>query len=260
MADEMAFRGGGFNPKPRPAAGPLAFVAVILFWQVASAWGWINPIFLPSPWSIALALAKMWQSGALVANLGASIYRIGLGWLFGSLCGLAVGLAMGLFSLARAVGLPMVSAFFPIPKIALLPLFILWLGIGESSKVVLIGLGVFFPTVISAYSGVDGVAKNLIRMGQSFNLTTASVIRKIVLPGALPSILAGFRVSSSIALLLVVSAEMVGAEQGIGAYVLTAGNLMQTDDLLAGIVVLSMLGLAIGAGLGAIERRFLHWR
>jgi ABC-type nitrate/sulfonate/bicarbonate transport system permease component len=104
------------------------------------------------------------------------------------------------------------------------------------------------------------VPRNLIRMGQSFNLPATDVLRKIVLPGALPGILAGFRITASIGLILLVSAEMIGAEHGIGAFILQAGNLMQTDQLLAGVVMLSVLGLLVGAGLNRLERRLLRWR
>ena len=142
----------------------------------------------------------------------------------------------------------------------MLPLFILWLGIGEASKVATIALGVFFPTVIATYSGIDNVPRNLIRMAQSFNLPWFSIVRKINLPGALPGILAGFRISASIALILLVSAEMIGAQYGIGQFILTAGNLMQTDQLLAGVVILSLLGLLIGTLLTRLERWVLRWR
>ena len=155
---------------------------------------------------------------------------------------------------------PIISALFPIPKIALLPLLILWLGIGEEPKIATIALGVFFSTAISVYSGVDAVPRNLIRMAQSFNVPFRTIVTKVIWPGALPSILAGFRITASIALLLVVSAEMIGAEFGIGAFVLQAGNLMQTDQLLAGMVILSLFGLAVGRLINWLETRLLHWR
>jgi NitT/TauT family transport system permease protein len=220
----------------------------------------LSPVFLPSPWSILLAFRDLAVSGELWRHLSASLLRIGAGWLLGTAAGLALGFAMGLFSLARSVGLPLVSALFPIPKIALLPLLILWLGIGEPSKVATIALGVFFPTVIATFSGVDGVPRNLIRMAQSFEMPFAAIVAKVVLPGALPAIIAGFRISASIALLLVVAAEMIGAQQGIGAFVLSAGNLMQTDQLMAGVATLSLLGLCIGTLLSALERWLLRWR
>jgi NitT/TauT family transport system permease protein len=215
---------------------------------------------MPSPLSVAKALVALWQDGTLVGHVTASLGRIVPGWLIGTAAGLAVGLAMGIFSAARAAGIPIVSALFPIPKIALLPLLILWFGIGEPSKIATIALGVFFPTTISAYTACDSVPRNLIRMGQSFGLPGRDIVAKILLPGAMPGILAGFRISASVALLLVVAAEMIGAQQGIGAFVLTAGSLMQTDQLLAGVVMLSLLGLLIAWGLGMLERAWLKWR
>src|SRR3546814_784694 len=131
---------------------------------------------------------------------------------------------------------------------------------GEPSKIATIALGVFFPTVVSAYSAVDNVPRNLIRMAQSFGLSTRMIVFKVILPGAMPGILAGFRISSSIALILVVAAEMIGADTGIGAFVLAAGNLMQTDQLVAGVVLLSILGLLISWGLSRAEKALLRWR
>ena len=256
----VPFRAGGFEPKGRRWAPWLAFAAILALWQAASSTGLLSAVVMPSPLAVAHALQDLANSGKLGLHLRESLLRIGLGWVIGTAAGLAVGLAMGIFALARAIGIPVTAALFPIPKIALLPLFILWFGIGEASKVATIALGVFFPTVISAYSAVDNVPRNLIRMAQSFGVPAPAIVAKIVLPGAMPGILAGFRISSSIALILVVAAEMIGAEYGIGAFILAAGNLMQTDQLVAGVVILSLLGLAISLVLGQIERRVLRWR
>ena len=260
LRSPVRFRGGGFLPRTSRAAAILAFVAILLVWQAAVSFGWVSPVFLPSPVEVGRALYALAVSGELWRHLSVSLVRIALGWSLGSVAGLAVGTAMALFGLARSVGLPMVSALFPIPKIALLPLLILWLGIGETSKVTTIALGVFFPSVIAAYSGIDSVPRNLIRMAQSFDVPFREIVRKVALPGALPSILAGMRISASIALLLLVSAEMIGAERGIGAFVLQAGNLMQTDQLMAGVTVLSILGLTVGTILSRTEKALLAWR
>jgi NitT/TauT family transport system permease protein len=256
----IRFRGGGFAPLSNRYAAWLAFAAVLIVWQGVCMAGWVSPLFLPSPAQIVTALWRLVVSGEIWPHLWASFIRIAGGWAVGTVAGLAVGLAMGLYTMARAVGIPMVSALFPIPKIALLPLLILWLGIGETSKIATIALGVFFPTVIAVYSGVDAVPRNLIRMAQSFEVPLPAIVWKVILPGAVPSILAGFRISAATALLLVVSAEMIGAETGIGAFVLQAGNLMQTDQLLAGVLILSLFGLAIGRGISFLERRLLRWR
>ncbi len=257
---KVAFRGGGFSPKTSRYAGLLALAVVIVLWQVAGSLSLANPIFLPSPLAIARAIVQLALSGALWQHLAYSMMRIGTGWLLGTVAGIIVGFAIGLSTLARSVGITFISALFPIPKIALLPLLILWLGIGEEPKIATIALGVFFSTAISVYSGVDAVPRNLIRMAQSFNVPFLAIVRRVVWPGALPSILAGFRITASIALLLVVSAEMIGAEYGIGAFVLQAGNLMQTDQLLAGVVILSLFGLLVGWLISRLEKRLLHWR
>ncbi len=256
----VPFRGAGFAPRDSKLGGAVALIGLTAFWQAACSFLGVSPLFLPSPLTILGTLWRLLTQGDLLSQIGVSALRILGGWSLGAVAGLALGLAMGLFTFARAAGFSVVSALFPIPKIALLPLMILWLGIGEPSKIATIALGVFFPTAISAASGVDSVPRNLIRMAQSFGLPFADIVRKVVLPGALPSILAGFRISTSIALLLVVSAEMVGAEKGIGAFVLQAGNLMQTDQLLAGVVVLSLMGLSVARAIGWLERRFTDWR
>src|SRR3954470_17403529 len=256
----VAFRGGGFTPKAGRASGWIGLLLVIALWQLAGSAGWVNPLFLPPPWAIARAIYQLAISGALWHHVSVSVMRIGTGWMLGTFAGVIVGFAIGLSTLARSVGTTFISALFPIPKIALLPLLILWLGIGEEPKIATIALGVFFSTAISVYSGVDAVPRNLIRMAQSFNVPFATIVRKVVWPGALPAILAGFRITSSVALLLVVSAEMIGAQYGIGAFVLQAGNLMQTDQLLAGVVILSVFGLAVGKVINLLETRLLHWR
>lgn len=256
----VPLRGGGFAPRLRPLWSWSFALLLMALWQLSSSLGWSNELLLPSPARVFGALLDLVRDGELWRHLTASLQRILGGWLLGTIAGLALGFAMGVSSVARSGGLPLISALFPVPKIALLPLFILWLGIGEVSKLTMIAFGVFFPTAVSSYTAFDSVPRGLIRMGQSFNLSTAAIARKILLPGALPGILAGFRISSSIALILVVAAEMIGAEYGIGALILTAGHLMQTDRLLAGVLVLSLLGLLIGGLLSLIEARLLRWR
>jgi taurine transport system permease protein len=238
----------------------LALLGLVLTWELLTRTGWVSSLFLPSPSGVLEEGLDMVRSGQLFVHLLKSLERLAWGFGIGALAGVGVGVAVGFFALADAVVQPIIAATFPIPKIALLPLLILWFGIGEPSKVATIALGVFFPTVISAYSACDSVPRNLIRMGQSFGLPGRDIVRKILLPGAMPGILAGFRISASVALLLVVAAEMIGAQYGIGAFVLAAGNLMQTDQLVAGVVMLSILGLLISWGLSLVERAVLRWR
>ena len=256
----VAFRGGGFSPKPVGAVGPLVFIAIIAVWEAGCRTGLIPPLVLPAPSEALAALAHLAETGLLWKHLGASLQRLLLGWTLGTLLGIAVGFSIGLFSLARAGLAPVVAAIFPIPKIALLPLFIIWFGIGEGSKVATILFGTFFPTVVASYGGVDNVDRGLIRMGQSFGLSWLSIVRKIILPGALPAMLPGFRISAAIAIVLLVAAEMIGAEFGIGAYIMLAGSLMAMDELLAGVAILSVMGLTANWSIARAERFLLRWR
>ena len=256
----VPFRGGGFTHTPVPVVSIMAFVCLIGFWESGTRLGFISNLILPAPSEALTAFWQLVQTGMLWKHMSASLIRLISGWTLGSLLGIATGLVIGLISLARAGLSPLISALFPIPKIALLPLFIIWFGIGEGSKIATIVFGTFFPTVISTYSGVDNVDRSLIRMGQSFGLSRLSIVRKIVFPGALPAILAGFRISASIGIILLVAAEMIGAEFGIGAYILLAGSLMATDQLIAGVSILSVMGLTIAFLIGRAEKYLLRWR
>ncbi len=260
LEGSVPFRGGGFSPRERWSAGAATLCVLIAFWQFGTWAGFIATLFLPSPVSIAVTLWRLAITGVLWQQLAPSLARLSIGWVTGTIFGMATGIAAGLWSVTRSPVMAVVAALFPIPKIALVPLFIIWFGIGEGSKIATIGLGVFFPTVIATMGGVDNVPRGLIRMGQSFGLSTLTIVRAIILPGAAPAILNGFRVTASIAIVLLVAAEMIGAENGIGAFVLSAGNLYDTDALLAGIVVLSVLGLVVAGLIGALERLLLRWR
>jgi len=256
----VPYRGGGFQPRPVGVVGPLVFAALIGVWEIASRAGWISDLVAPAPSQAIAALFYLLKTGQLWLHLAASLQRLLLGWTLGTVTGLLVGFAAGLFSLARAGIVPVVAAIFPIPKIALLPLFVIWFGIDEGSKYALIALGTFTPMVVATYGAVDNVDRTLIRMAQSFGLSWLSIVRKIVLPGAMPGILSGLRISLAIAIILLVAAEMLGAEYGIGAYVLEAGSLYDLDRLFAGVVVLSLLGVLVSAAISLLERHFLGWR
>jgi ABC-type nitrate/sulfonate/bicarbonate transport system permease component len=257
---EVGFRGGGFSPAARPLAGAATLIALIALWQAGSSLGAIPALFLPAPLGVARSLFSLGLSGELWRHTEASLLRLAIGWSIGSFAGIGFGLAVGLSTVARSPGMAVVSALFPIPKIALVPLFIIWFGIGEGSKVATLAIGVFFPTVIGTAGGVDNVPRSLIRMGQSFGLGRLAIVGKIVLPGALPAILSTMRITASIAIVLLVAAEMIGAQRGIGAFVLAEGNLYDTDGLLAGIVVLSLMGLAASWLITRLERAWLAWR
>ena len=193
-------------------------------------------------------------------HVAASLKRLVTGFVVGGAAGIAVGVAVGFFSVAEAVGTPVIAATFPIPKIALLPLLILWLGIGETSKIAVIALGVFFPLALNTYAGVRQADPLLIRAAVSFGAGRWSVIRKVVLPASLPMVFAGLKLGAGTALLLLVAAEMIAVESGIGFLVLHAANLMATTKLMVGIVLLSLLGILSHWALTGLERLLIPWR
>lgn len=263
MTDEVRsvpFRGGGFRPVSKRGTGIAVFVVVLLVIEWGTRAGWITNLTLPRPSDVAATLYDLAVSGTLWTQVVPSLTRLLVGASLGVAAGTCVGVMIGLFSYVRGGLIPLVAAIFPIPKIALLPLFVIWFGIDEGSKYALIALGTFTPTVVATYGAVDNVDRTLVRMGQSFGLSWSSIVRKIILPGALPGILSGLRVSLAIGIILLVAAEMLGAEHGIGAYILQAGALYDLERLFAGVVILSALGVLTSWAIGVLEKRLLLWR
>lgn len=256
----VPFRGGGFAHHPIKGVALGTFVVLVVLWEWGCRSGVISNIALPAPTEVVRALEDLVTTGMLWKHWSISMLRLVGGWVAGTLAGVLVGLMIGLWSLPRAGLYPLVSALFPIPKIALLPLFVVWFGIGEGSKLATIAFGTFFPTVIATIGGVDSVPRNVVRMAQSFNVPYARIVREVIVPGAMPTVLSGMRISASIAMVLLVAAEMIGAEYGVGAYILMAGSLFAIDQLIAGVVILSLTGLMVASLIGQLERRLLAWR
>ncbi len=256
----VPFRGGGFAPKSVRWIGAFVLIALIAIAEVGTRAGWISALTLPRPSDVLETFIQLYDTGLLWKHMVPSLTRLIIGALIGVSVGISVGVLIGLFSYVRSGLVPLVAAIFPIPKIALLPLFVIWFGIDEGSKYALIAFGTFTPTVVATYGAVDNVDRTLIRMGQSFGLSWWSIVRKIVLPGAMPGILSGLRISLAIAIILLVAAEMLGAEYGIGAYILEAGSLYDLERLFAGVTILSLLGICVSALVGAVERYLLNWR
>ena len=242
--------------REHPAVRGLALVGLVVLWELFTRLGWVPALFLPSPLGVLAELGDMARSGQLFVHVAASLERLLAGYAIGA----AAGVLVGFFSLAEALGQPLIAATFPIPKIALLPLLILWVGIGEASKVTVIALGVFFPMAINTATGVREADPLLLRAAVSFGAKRWSVIRKVIVPSALPMVFAGLKLGAGTALLLLVAAEMIGADSGIGFLVLQAGNLMETTKLMVGIVILSLLGVLSHWGLTRLERAVIPWR
>lgn len=248
------------DKKIPPFASVIGITSILVLWELVCRMNLVPPLFLPAPTAIIADGWEMISSGELWKNVTASLYRIFGGYAIGATIGIIVGLILGFSKWADAVFTPIVYSIYPIPKIALLPLIILWFGIGEMPKVAIIALGVFFPVLINTFSGVKNVDPILIKAAVTFGSNHLNVIRKVILPGALPTIFAGLKLSAGTALLLLVSAEMIAAQYGIGAMVLHYGNLMITTKLMFGVLILSFLGLIFNRGLQWLERKLIPWK
>jgi NitT/TauT family transport system permease protein len=244
----------------RPLVTVVGIAALLIVWEVAARLKWVPPLFLPAPSAIALRAWEMLLGGQLGTNTWASLKRIAAGYMLGAVAGILVGVGTGFFGGVRAIGQPLVNALYPIPKIAILPLLILWLGIGEPPKIAVIAIGAFFPVAINTHAGIVECDPALLRAGVAFGATRWDLVRHVLVPAAAPMIFAGLRLAAGVALLLVVSAELIAADSGIGYLIVNASDLLHTEDLMVGLALLSALGLAFNALITFVERRVIRWK
>lgn len=244
---------------PRIVA-PIGIIALLLVWEGISKSGLVNEFTLPAPSTILRTGWELFADGSLWSEIAASLYRIGLGYFFGCLAGILVGIALGFSKITERIGLPVVNALYPIPKIAILPLIMLWLGIGEVSKVTVIAIGVFFPVVYNTYTGVTQTQRLLINVAVTFGANQQELIRKVILPSSFPMVLSGMRIAAGTALLILVSAEMVAAQHGIGSFILRNADLLDISKVMVGVFILCMLGILFNQGLAWLEKKLIPWR
>lgn len=234
-------------------------VALIALWEIASRSGALNPSIMPAPSGIVRSFWNMLDTGRWQANLLASLSRIVKGFFAGAACGLAVGFFMGTFKPIEKLMTILVGFLRPIPTIAWIPLFILWLGIGDLSKVTIISIGCFWPVLLNTINGIKSVDHKLLEVAILFEKSWFEQLRKIILPSALPSILTGLRLSVSAALTGVLSAEMLAANSGIGFLITFGRDLAQPGIMLVGVLTIAFLGLGVDFILLRVERRLLRW-
>jgi sulfonate transport system permease protein len=234
-------------------------VFFLLAWQVASQTGWLPRKILPAPQAVIQAATHLIASGELLHHLGVSAQRAVLGLLLGGMIGFTLGLLTGMFALAEGLLDSSVQMIRTIPTLAMIPLVILWFGIGEEAKVFLIALGVFFPLYLNTFHGVRSVDTGLKEMGRVYGLRGWGLFREVIFPGALPSILVGLRFALGTMWLTLIAAEALAAESGIGYMTTTAREFMQTDIVVVGTLLYACLGKLADALTRGLERRLLRW-
>jgi NitT/TauT family transport system permease protein len=239
-------------------------IAMLLVWEILVRLGMLDARFFPAPSSIAgtfydMVFRTQWNN-SLTWHVLVSLSRALIGFVLGAIPAIILGAVMGLVPLVRAAIQPVVGAIFPIPKVAILPLLMLIFGIGEESKWAIIAVGVFFQVLIATAAGVANIDRIYLDVGANFRAGRLARYTTIALPGALPMIFAGLRLGWGAALLLLVTAEMVSSQSGIGFIIWRAWQLMTVEDMYVGLVVIAFIGVVSFWMLDGLERRLLPWK
>lgn len=238
-------------------ASPLG---LLLIWELAARFGAIDTRFFPAPSSIMVELGAMARSGELAMHTWASMERLFWGTLIGGLPALVLGIAMGLNRTVRALIDPLIAATYPVPKSAILPLALLIFGLGEASKIFMVAIGVFFPVVINATTGVREINKIYLDVGRNFKASRWNTFRTIALPGALPVIMTGFKLGIGIGLVLIAIAEMMGAKSGLGYLIWSAWTTFAVEQMYAGLFMIALIGFLLTLALNELERFVIPWK
>lgn len=242
------------------ALSPLCLLGL---WVLATQLGWVRNVLLPSPAAVLSTLHEMATQGyggiGLATHIGASLARVGTAFVGGSLLGIAIGLLRGRVAPIDALWLVPSELLRPIPPLGLIPLFILWFGIGEASKILLIFLSVFLIMMVNAQAGARSCGQDALRAAQTLGANRRQVFRHVVLPSALPQIVTGLRVALGTALSILVASELLGGDRGLGFIVLDASNFFRTAHVFAGVALIGAIGLASDRVLASLGRRLVHW-
>jgi sulfonate transport system permease protein len=248
-------------PKPPlPAQRLLGPALVLLLWYVASGAGWISPAKMPAPGTVVTALFEMIGNGALASDVLASLHRAGLGLAIGIIGGFSLAVIAGLTRLGDALIDGVVQVKRSIPNLALIPLFIIWLGIGEPMKIAIIALGTLVPIYINTHAALRGIDRRFVELGQTVGLSHYRFLRHIVFPASLPGFFTGLRMAVTHSWTALVVVETINATSGIGFMITQARIYGQTDVVLVGLLLYGVLGFSSDALVRTLERRALSWR
>jgi len=233
---------------------------LIVVWQIIGSAGYVSKTVLPTPVDIVLSFKQLIVSGELGANLQISILRAAIGFAVGAGLGLLFGVIVGFSKKTEHYMDPSIQMLRTVPHLALAPLFILWFGFGEISKILLIANGAFFPIYVNTYLGIRGVDSKLFDVARVLQFSKWKQITKLISPAALPNILLGVRLSLGIAWLGLVVAELMGASEGVGYMIMDARQFSQTDVVFVGIIIFAVVGKLTDSFVRVLEKRLLKWR
>ncbi|MFA7820091.1 taurine ABC transporter permease TauC [Aeromonas dhakensis] len=242
----------------------LTLGALLALWWLVARLELISPLFLPPPAQVlqqllTLAGPQGFMDATLWQHLAASLQRILIALAAATLCGVTVGLAMGLSPTLRGMLDPLIELYRPVPPLAYLPLMVIWFGIGEASKVLLIYLAIFAPVAMATLAGVQGARQVRLRAARALGANRWQVLWYVIVPGALPDMLTGLRIGLGVGWSTLVAAELIAATRGVGFMVQAAGEFLATDVVLAGILVIALIAFTLELGLRALQRRLTPW-
>lgn len=238
----------------------VAIVVFLVLWELAPRLGWVDPVFLPSFTAVMATFAGLAQDGTLATQAGTSLTRAGAGFAIALVVAVPLGLVIGYYARAAQYLSPFFEIFRNTAALALLPVFILLFGIGETSKVAIVVYACFFPLLLSAITGVRTVDPLLIRSARSLGIGRVALFGKVILPSAVPTVFTGIRMAATSSILVLIAAEMVGAKAGLGFYITYTQFNFQIPEMYAGIVAIALVGVCVNAVLVSVERRLSRWR
>jgi sulfonate transport system permease protein len=245
---------------PRTARRVIGPLAVLGLWQLVCSAGVFSSVEVASPAAVLAAARELWAQGVLQANLLISLQRVAEGLVLGVAVGVLLAVACGLFWLGEDLLDPVIQAARAVPILGLVPLVIIWFGVGETPKVFLIALGCVFPVYLNTYAGIRGVDLKLVEAGQTFGLSRWGLVRRVILPGALPGFLTGLRFALVGSWIIDVVAEEINAQSGLGYLINQAQTTNRTDIMFLCLALYAILGLLADALVRGLERRLLVWR
>jgi NitT/TauT family transport system permease protein len=239
----------------------ISFVVFFLAWEIMVDLRDIKPIYLPAPTLILETLAKMITDGTIFFHLGFTLYRIFAGFVIAAVVGIGLGIMMGMMPLFARILDPWIAALYPLPKISLIPLLIIWLGTGEIYKISISAFSAFLPIVISTFAGIRQIEPDLLKTAADLGANRRQIQFKIVIPAAIPAIVNGLQLGMGIAIIMVVASEMIGGsgQTGIGYLLISAGQVLETEKVFACLLVLALVGGLIMKGQDYASRKFAPW-
>jgi ABC-type nitrate/sulfonate/bicarbonate transport system permease component len=238
----------------------LSPIGLLVLWELAIRAGLGDRRFVPAPSDIAERFYLLCASGELPWDTAVTLWRIVAGFLLGSIPGVALGLLMAMWRGVRIVVDPLIAALFPIPKLALMPLILLAFGFGETSKIVVVAIGAFFPVIVNAYAGAANIDKIYIDVARNYGASPGIMFTRVIFFGALPLIFAGLRVALAISFIIGTAAEFVAAKSGIGYLIWSSWELLQVDAMFVGIVTIGILGVITSTLFVEVERLVIPWK